>query len=99
MTDTERARAPVKKNGETIMAYCRRGKNSDVYIYGGSELLECFQCSLSPGSFRTNLRSEMISHIKEHVTKGDKIDADSVINRLECEILEKGDVFSETESD
>lgn len=89
------------------MSYCRFGQG-DVYVFhsvGG--YATCMLCNLMPdrvvengvckgASFRsdynTSSRKEMISHLKEHIEKGDMV-PDSAIERIGMEIGEEGDIF------
>jgi len=66
-------------------------EKSDVYVYEHYlGFLDCCGCRLNDGSYHTNSRSDMIGHLKEHITVGDTVPS-HVIPTLEEEIAEEGD--------
>lgn len=72
------------------MSYCRFGKDSDVYVYGSQDFLECCGCAKA---FRTKSYSEMINHLKEHVElHGDKVPK-RAFDRLKQERELEGDTY------
>jgi hypothetical protein len=73
------------------MSYCRNnGKDSDVYVVASfsdtekKEIWACY-CNLSP--FIAYSRQGMITHLKEHELKGDKV-PQRAFDRLRREITE-----------
>ena len=63
---------------------------SDLYIYGGSEGLECCGCILKDGYRPYTSRIDMIKHIKEHIDAGHAVPK-GLIKTFMNEIEEYGD--------
>ena len=55
------------------MSFVRFGKNSDVYVFGSKDALECCGCILYDGSFCCKTYSRMLDHLREHSRKGDDV--------------------------
>lgn len=66
------------------MSYCRMGEDSDVYVYGSCDALECCGC------FHTTSRKEMLNHLMAHAEKGDMVPIQA-LTRLREEIDSEGD--------
>ncbi len=70
------------------MAYCRKGIDSDVYVFQSLVFghLECLGCSLSEdvnfGYFESHSPLEMIEHLLEHRNAGHLV-PQRAIERLE----------------
>ena len=55
------------------MSYCKKGKDSDVYVFVGSKI-ECNDCSLVEDySFTCETLPEMLEHLKQHSLAGHKV--------------------------
>jgi len=57
------------------MAISRFSATSDVFVtFEGNGLLECCACRLNDrGTYSTQLRDEMVHHLKEHLGSGHKV--------------------------
>lgn len=78
------------------MSYCRRGyKNSQIYLYGdvSRNAIVCFMCSLNDfEDVCLAKRTEAIAHMKKHQMACHIAPFKKVIDRLEKEIKEEGDI-------
>lgn len=77
------------------MSYCRKGKDSDVYVVltedgQGSSVWECLGCPLAPeedvglgapllGTTRMHSRMGMIAHLGEHLAAGHRVPGKAVV--------------------
>ncbi|HEX2211024.1 MAG TPA: hypothetical protein VHG93_25295 [Longimicrobium sp.] len=57
------------------MAYCRFGRDSDVYVYDVEDGVECCWCRLRKGRqwLRARTHEAMIHHLLVHRTAGHKV--------------------------
>lgn len=69
------------------MSYCRMSDDSDVYIIGYGDGVECCGCTMDPKRSFYGSNSEMIAHLREHKRTGDKVPKHA-IERLLREIHE-----------
>ena len=89
------------------MSYCRFGQGGVYVFHSVGGYATCMLCNLMPdrvvengvcrgasfhSDYNTSSRKEMISHLKEHIEKGDMV-PDITIERIEMEITEGGDTF------
>ena len=62
------------------MSFARFGLHSDVYLFedanGG---FACVKCKASPPEFRCSTAAEMVSHLREHQQRGDKVPTDAIL--------------------
>jgi hypothetical protein len=74
------------------MSYVRMSAESDVYVYNSGVGLICFACTVVEGAaeFRTQLRSQMLNHLRQHVELGHRVPT-KAFARLSAEITEAGD--------
>jgi hypothetical protein len=77
---------------EESMSYCRRGVNSDVYVYmNNNDRLICTDCSLAATgqSFSTKRQWRMVYHLQEHVRNNQKVPNYALARLMEEIILDK----------
>jgi hypothetical protein len=83
------------------MAFCRFGKDSDTYVIGTVESLQCLACRITGepdsdgirrGLFETKSRSGMASHLLDHRKQGFNV-PQTAIMRLGRESEEWGDEY------
>jgi hypothetical protein len=56
------------------MAYCRFGRDSDVYVFDVEGGVECCRCRLQEGRwFRAKTHPEMIEHLQAHRAAGHRV--------------------------
>lgn len=68
------------------MSYCRKGPESDVYIYDGADGIVCCHCLLGPDFVTTDddvtrAANQMLEHVEAHKKAGHKVPA-GAIDRL-----------------
>ena len=63
------------------MAICRFSPSSDVFVsLEDNGMLECCACRLQDrGTYSTQLRDEMVSHLKEHLAAGHKVPPEAIV--------------------
>jgi hypothetical protein len=52
------------------MAYCRFGRDSDVYVFEMEGGIECCRCRIAGGTFEAGGAAEMIEHLLKHRAAG-----------------------------
>lgn len=56
------------------MAYCRFGRDSDVYVFEADDgVIECCRCALAGGTFTAYGAAEMITHLRAHRAAGHRV--------------------------
>jgi hypothetical protein len=65
------------------MAYCRFGRDSDVYVFETEGGIECCRCSLAGGTFEAGGAAEMIEHLLEHRTAGHAVPDEALVELRE----------------
>ncbi len=74
------------------MSYCRRGEDSDLYIYMSGDVWICHCCPFQ-GEECFNTLAELKAHVQRHIDAGHKVPTNMVMGRIEYEMENEATIF------